>query len=121
MWKLWQTAQQTHSRPSELVCIQDKLSALLLDNAVTYFGTVIENALQERIEMGKGRWEPKYTLSDLLDSDFVLPQSAPKRRILRGNKGAPGIAQVLALSEQGVAGIKRWVYDPKLAEEQNAV
>jgi len=70
MWKLAQTASETNSRPSELLCIEDKLAAYQLDCAVTTFRVSIENALLERIEVGMGKDKksiPKYTLKEILE------------------------------------------------------
>ena len=47
-----------------------------LDSAVLHLGTVIENALQEREEVGIGKdkeWQNKYTLAQLLKPEFRLP------------------------------------------------
>jgi hypothetical protein len=49
----------------------------MLDNAVTWFGVTIENALQERVKTGMGRdveYKPRYSLARLLDEDFRLPR-----------------------------------------------
>jgi len=125
MWKLWRTAQQTHSRPSNLVNVQDKLAALLLDNAVVFFGTAMENALQERVNLGSPNhphWEQKYSLSELLDSGFLLPEPEKPKKLIAGGRRNSGIAQVLALADQGTQGIKKWVFDPSaivVAEEPN--
>lgn len=43
------------------------------------FGIVVENALDERVQIGSGanaQWEPKYTLAQMMDPGFHLP--APK-------------------------------------------
>jgi hypothetical protein len=123
MWKLWRTAQQSHSRPSSLVCIQNKLAAYLFDNAVVFFGTAVENALQERVNLGSPshpNWESKYTLSELLESDFIIQMDETPRKMKKIGKGSTGIAQVLALADQGTGGIKKWVYDPNaVAGEPN--
>lgn len=67
--------------------LKNSLAAYLLDGAVMTFGTVIENALHERIEVGSDsnkKWVDKYTLKQLLARDFTLPReeqsmSLPKR------------------------------------------
>ena len=79
-WQLYLTAKTTSSRPSDLIGIADRWAALQFDNAITYAGTVIENALQEYKEVGQGKtkkMELKYTLAQLLDPKFRLPK--PKR------------------------------------------
>lgn len=55
----------------------DELAAYEFDSAVNFFGITIENALQERDEVGTGknaRYEPRYTLDKLLDPAFRLPR-----------------------------------------------
>lgn len=59
------------------MCVEDRWAALQFDNAVTLVGTVIENAAQEMEQRGsddKPRWEPKYTMEQLLDPAFRLPR-----------------------------------------------
>ena len=59
-----------------------------MDQAVVYFGVVIENALAERREWKEGKTthsEPKYTLAQLLDAEFKLP--APRDD--KGGKAQP--------------------------------
>ena len=75
MWRLYQTSRATRSRPSELCYVIDRWAAYQFDNAVMYFGMVIENAAQEQIKVGpedKPRWEKKYTLAQLLTPGFVI-------------------------------------------------
>lgn len=55
--------------------IADAWAALQFDNAVVYFGTVIENAAQEQVNVGDDKhpkWRRKYTLAQLLTPGFVL-------------------------------------------------
>lgn len=76
MWGLYQTAEKLGQKPSSWLPTLDPLWALQLDQAVVYFGIVIENALAERVEVGSGnqkRSEAKYTLTQLLDPTFRLP------------------------------------------------
>ena len=82
MWTLYLTAKTTATRPSELVCIEDRWTALQFDNAITMIGVAIENAAQEMEKRGEGKtakYEPKYTMTQLLDPAFRLP---PKERSL---------------------------------------
>lgn len=49
----------------------------MLDNVVTYFGTLIENMLLERDEIGSGatkEYLPRYTLERLLDDTYFYPR-----------------------------------------------
>lgn len=116
MWMLSQTASETHSRPSDLVCIEDKLVAYLFDSAVVTFRRIVENALAEQVNLGsptKPDWKPKYTLDQLLASDFHLPNEGRKKKLdSPSNSMAPGVAQILAYSAEGTKGIKRWEYRP---------
>lgn len=76
MWKLYNKATTYSRPPSELLRMEDEWMAYQLDNAVTLFGSTIENALQERQNVGTKKapkWEPKYSLTQLLDNDFRLP------------------------------------------------
>lgn len=57
------------------MCLTDRWAALQFDQAVTTFGTVIENAASEQINVGpedKPRWVAKYELSQLLTDGFVI-------------------------------------------------
>lgn len=111
MWQLWRTASETHSRPSDLVCVEDRLVAYLFDSAVTTFGRAIENALMEEEKVGTSS-QPKYTLMQLLSQDFKLPRAKTKKATEFGNFGSHGIAQILAASAEGTRGIRRWEYQP---------
>lgn len=75
MWRLYQTAKTWSQRPSDLLGVVDRWAALQFDNAVALFGLYLENALQEREQLGEGsnvRWVEKYTLSELLTPGFRL-------------------------------------------------
>jgi hypothetical protein len=77
MWRLWRKSNLYHKLPSEIFGERDPLAAWMLDNAVTAFGTIVENALQERDEMevdGQTLRTERYKLSDLLDPEFRLPR-----------------------------------------------
>lgn len=90
MWTLY-TKATTYSRlPSEILRLDDEWMAYQFDNAVTLFGTVIENALLERQNTGttkEPKWESKYTLTELLDSDFRLPRPERPAQPESGIKG----------------------------------
>lgn len=76
MWQVYLTGKTFSQRPSNLLEITDRWIALQFDNAVAYFGTIIEGALNEQVKTGsdeKPKWEPKYRLDQLLDPDFRLP------------------------------------------------
>lgn len=73
---MYQTMKATATRPSDLLAIDDRWTALQFDNAVTLVGNVIENAAQEQIKTGsddKPKWKNKYEMADLLREDFRLP------------------------------------------------
>lgn len=76
MWTLWRKSTTWHKLPSELYGGLDPLPAWMLDNAVLYFGTVVENMLAETDEVAYGnstRHVKRYTLSRLLDESFLYP------------------------------------------------
>jgi hypothetical protein len=79
--------------------------ALQFDQAVVYFGNVIENALAERQTVGVGdgqRSEAKYTLAQLLRDDFRLP--APERATDRpAGRGVGALLKSMA-----GRGVKLW-------------
>lgn len=59
-----------------MIGIDDPWAALQFDNAVTFVGTVIENAAQEQHNTGSEKapkYEPRYDMHQLLDPDFRLP------------------------------------------------
>lgn len=61
-----------------MVEIEDRWAALQFDNAVCLVGLALENASQEREQVGEGSdisWRNKYSMRDLLDSNFKLPSS----------------------------------------------
>lgn len=58
--------------------LRNDLAAYQFDNAVIYFGLVIENAVQEREEYGPmnaRQSRQKYSMDLLLDPEFRLPSS----------------------------------------------
>lgn len=76
MWRLYQTAKATATRPSDLTGIVDRWAALQFDNAVVYLGGAIDGAAQEMANRGDDehpRWEPKYSMAQLLDPTFRIP------------------------------------------------
>jgi hypothetical protein len=90
MWKLYLTSKATHSRPSSLLCVDDPLVAYQFDAAVTAFGTVIENALHERVEVGSGkfkRYVARYELRDLLADGFQFPRVGDDLAVFRQIEG----------------------------------
>ena len=98
MWKLYQTAKTTRSRPSELLCVEDALAAYQFDAAVTTFGVIVENAAQERVRTGPKdapEWSPKFEMEDLLSDDFHLPRPPTKverqRNALATLRGLAGV------------------------------
>ena len=57
MWNLWTKATKYSKLPSEVIDPRSRLDDLTrwqLDNAVTAFGIIMENALQETVEVGSG-------------------------------------------------------------------
>lgn len=83
MWSLWHKSKSLNCRPSRLLEVEDSLAAYCFDSAVVTLGTIIENALLERDEVGEGSGKssvPRYTLEQLLDPAFVLPRSTDDGR-----------------------------------------
>lgn len=79
MWSLYLTAKTFGQRPSRLARIADPWAALQFDNAVALVGITLENASQEQQNVGsekQPKWEPKYTMGQLLDDGFRLPAPA---------------------------------------------
>lgn len=83
---MYQTATKLGQRPSQLTGIVDPWAALQFDNAVVYFGTVIENASQETHKVGD-EWKRKYTLAQLLTEGFVLDTDDDEPDTLQGVDG----------------------------------
>ena len=60
--------------------MSERWAAYQFDTAVTTVGRVIENALAERVNVGsneKPDWQPKYTLTQILEDDFRLEVEKP--------------------------------------------
>jgi hypothetical protein len=79
----------------DLLCQLNPLTAYQFDAAVVAFGTTIENALQEQIQVGAGkdkRWKQKYKLSDLLNDKFQFQRENP----LTALQGVEGYEEVSA-------------------------
>jgi hypothetical protein len=77
MWQVWRKATTFHLLPSQVLRENDPLAAWSLDNLVLTFGTIVENALLERDEIGSGQHKQsvsRYTLTQLLDPAFTLPR-----------------------------------------------
>jgi hypothetical protein len=82
----------------------DDLTRWQVDNAVLTFGLIIENALVERINHGtdnQPRWEPRYTLAQLLDPSFKLPRPYVQ-------KPQSGLGALLAMAQRKGSGVKLW-------------
>lgn len=80
--------------------VTDPWTALQFDNTVALVGITIENASQELRNAGtekQPKWEPKYSLAQLLDDVFRLP-APPKPEKPKG--GIEGL--------KGLAGVKVW-------------
>lgn len=87
---------------------EDSLAAWMLDSAVTWFGTTIENALAERVKVGMGaniEYKPRYSLARLLDPNFRLPKPEPKPE----DNPNPWAA-LMAWAGKRNSGVKRYEY-----------
>jgi hypothetical protein len=77
LWLLWRKATTFHKLPSEVFGERDALAAWMLDNVVLTFGTIVENMLLERDEIGSGSSKTsvaRYRITQLLDPDFLYPR-----------------------------------------------
>ena len=116
MWSLWRTAQENHSRPSDLLDIEDRLVAYLLDSAVSMFGRILENALQERVNVGSSshqNWTNKYEIEQLLSPNFKFPAPTRKSSGISSSGGGDvggGLATIMMLAGQRNSGVKKWAY-----------
>lgn len=109
MWRVWTKATTFHKLPCEVFDEDheyDSLTRYLGDNAVTWFGITMENALKEEVPVGdpkKGRTRPKYTLEELLEDDFKLPR--PPTKLEKRQQGAMNLLQ---LAQDPKSGVKLW-------------
>lgn len=83
------------------MCIEDRWTAYQFDAAVTMLGVAIENAAQEQQNVGSDKvpkYEPKYTMAQLLADDFRLPApvKATKAQGIAGLIGLPGVKVIRA-------------------------
>ena len=88
--------------------VEDSLAAWMLDSAVLWFGTTIENALNERVKVVFGKetsYKPRYTLARLLNPNFRLPKPLPSVE----DDPNPW-AVFMAMAGKKRSGIKRWKY-----------
>lgn len=98
MWSLYNKAKTYSKLPSQILRLEDEWTAYQFDNAVNYLGITVENALLERQNVGtekEPKYEPKYTLEQLLDDKFRLPRPVKE-------KPTSGIDQLKALVGKGV-------------------
>lgn len=107
MWTLGQKAAKYNRLPSSFFPdLVDELTIYGFDNAILWFCTTIENALNERkdVKVGK-RTESRqvYQLEDLLDDDFRLPR--PPSKLQKRQQGAMSL---LALGQDPGSGVKMW-------------
>lgn len=111
-----QTAKETFSRPSALLCISDPLAAYQFDAAVVMFGVIVENALQVEHNEGTQK-EPRmvktYTLPQLLDPTFRLPRPVPPPKPLTGvaaSSQLSGIKALMAMTGASGGGVRAYKY-----------
>ena len=70
-------AKNYRQPPSKLLGVTNKLAAYNLDSAVLFFGVAMDNALQERINIGtdeRPEYRPRYRLQELLSPTFRFPE-----------------------------------------------
>lgn len=118
MWKTYQMAKTYGKLPSEVMQVEDSIAAWCLDDAVTWFGITIENALQERVEVTFGKKtqsRQKYTLALLLHQDFRLPTPPPDSLDVKSKMNPFGA--LLSWAGKRGSPVKRYVYVPPPLEE----
>lgn len=114
MWDAWLNLKTYHRRASDDLEVTDSIAAWCVDGAVMWYGITIENALQERVNEGtqkQPRYEPRYTLSQLLDSDFRLPRPAVTRdgqASKPANEQQKGFQTLLAMAQKPRSGVVLW-------------
>lgn len=87
-----------------LLCVSDALAAYLFDACVVLFGLIIENALAERVQVGvkpNVEYKPKYSLAQLLDPSFRLPQPVQPKQ-------TNGLSALLAMAGRKGSGVRLW-------------
>lgn len=116
MWNLWLKSKTYHLLPSEVFGEEDSIAAWMLDNAVTWFGITIENALQERVKTGTGKdveYKPRYSLTRLLDENYRIPRPLPEPEV-NHNPWSP----FLAWAGKPGSGVRRYRYQAPDEEEK---
>lgn len=122
---MWTKASQYHKLPSEIIDPDHKLDSLtryLADNAVTFFGITIENALQERVNNGSEKephWEKKYALAQVLEDDFRLPRPVSEAQ-KRKQVGASVKAMTNSMKPQATGGKAKSMIPESLARQLRA-
>lgn len=89
------------------------MAAYLFDAAITACGIAVDNALTERVNNGsvkEPKWETKYTLHQILDPVFRLPEPPPPPKVLPQAQQPTGFSVLLALAGQPGSNVKRWEY-----------
>lgn len=79
MWQLYQKCKTLGQRPSDELDVTNNWAAYQFNSAVVWLGIAIENALQERDNIGtddKPEWRERYTLEQILEPGFRLPLDA---------------------------------------------
>lgn len=118
MWKIWTRAKTYGKLPSQVYDPSGEefdvpfgsLAQWMFDEAVTWFGITIENALEERVKVTMGKeveYKPKYTLARLLHPQFRLPKPAPVVE-----KAPNPWEPLLAWAGKKGSGVRRWKYVP---------
>lgn len=114
---MWQKATTFHKLPSEVIdplWELDAVARMMFDNAVTYFGVTIDNALAERVEEGIGpdaKSVPRYTLPQLMQPDMKLPTAESPKKASPENPGAnAALATILSMAGQQGSGVKLYKY-----------
>lgn len=112
MWSAWLKLKTYHRRPSDELELTDSIAVYCVDSTVLWFGTKIENMLNERVNKGspkEPKWEDKYTLEQLLDPLFHPPKPLPTLKT-KVQPAPSGLAALMAMVGESGGAVKLWGY-----------
>lgn len=114
---MWTKATKFGKLPSEIIDPDNEYTPLTryqVDNAVTFFGITMENAIAETKEVKSGRHTetvPAHDPDQLFEDDFKLPR--PPTKLQKRQEGATNL---VGLASDPRSGVKMW-REKKLGEE----
>lgn len=108
MWAAWQKVKTTHKLASDDLDLEDSIAAWCVDGVVLWFGITIENALQERVNVGtekQPKYEQRYQLAQLLDAKFTLPKPVPTSK-KASDPNADGFKMLMSMAGNQRSNVK---------------